>query len=532
MEEQIKKEFPVIFQRLNTYEAQDNRFMEVKIWLMHTGANLNGSYFSKESIIEAIPSLKNTPILAYIENNIYGEKDFADHRMELVKDDGQYKIKYLCNAIGVIPEENDAKFEYRLCDDGVEREFLTVKGLVWQKWDDPIDIFNRDIIKAQSMELSDDYEGYWGEDKLFHFTKFKFFGACALGKTVQPAMHNASIEVQFNMNNIFSTIQSKMEEFKHFFTNLKSPSMEVDINNDMQGGTEVDEILKMLESYNLKLEDLQAKNINYEKLSLTDLEEIIKSEFNQKTNDKPDDKFALTVTQLQEEAYRSLAEFGEIVDEYWGFSYPKYGLVDIDTENNYVIAYDYENWYLVGFDYTLDGDKVNIDKESLRRFKVSYQPMELGQESPNMFELVKDHFTKAQKIYINYKSEVEAKLTEKENELTTLNEQFATVKTELESTLEKYKAKVKQEREEQENQIFSAFAKELSEEEMKEVKENKDSMTLDEIQDKLFALVGKKKAKFNFYEQKTQIIDLEIETPKQSKTGKSYEELFEKYNLI
>jgi hypothetical protein len=31
---------------------------------------------------------------------------------------------------------------------------LTVEGLIWTKWDEPVDILNRDLFKAQSMELT------------------------------------------------------------------------------------------------------------------------------------------------------------------------------------------------------------------------------------------------------------------------------------------------------------------------------------------------------------------------------------------
>jgi len=217
LEKKVEKFIPLTFQKIQDYEANDTRFTKVKIWLMHLHENLNGSYFSKEVVTEAIPTLANTPILAFIEENSDGEIDFSDHRMVLVKKDGEFSIKYLGQAIGVISSDNNAHFETRLCDDGIEREFLVCEGLIWNKWDDPIDIFNRDVVKWQSMELHDDYEGYWGDDGLFHFTKFKFFGACALGKDVLPAMHNATIEAQFSYKDIFKDIQEKMEQFKVFF---------------------------------------------------------------------------------------------------------------------------------------------------------------------------------------------------------------------------------------------------------------------------------------------------------------------------
>src|SRR5690625_1146590 len=252
--------------------------MKVKIWLMHLGENLNGSYFSKEKVEKAIPTLANTPILAYVEDNSSGEKDFSDHRAEIVKEDGKYSYKYLCNGIGVIPESNNAKFETRVGDDGVERTYLTGEGLVWRKWDDPVDIFNRDIFKNQSMELSEKYTGEW-KDGLFHFDEFSFFGACALGEDVQPAMVNSSIELQYSLEGIQDEIQTKMEEIKTLFQNM-STIIDDQYTKD-KGGNAVDEILKMLEKYNTTLEDLQAKGINHEDFSLEELEEKVKAEFEQ-----------------------------------------------------------------------------------------------------------------------------------------------------------------------------------------------------------------------------------------------------------
>ena len=80
MEKKVEKFIPLIFQKVQDYEANDTRFTKVKIWLMHLHENLNGSYFSKEVVTEAIPTLANTPILAFIEENSDGEIDFSDHR--------------------------------------------------------------------------------------------------------------------------------------------------------------------------------------------------------------------------------------------------------------------------------------------------------------------------------------------------------------------------------------------------------------------------------------------------------------------
>lgn len=174
----------------------DTRFTRVKIWIMHTGLNANGSYFSKESILSAIPTLANTPILGYIESNKQGEDDFSDHRYGF---DNNHHLKYMGSAYGVIPEDNNAHFEYRVCSDGVEREFLVVDGLMWNKIEDGVSILLKSGSKSQSMELDPEiYDGFYDRDFVFHFTRFVFYGACILGKDVEPAMINSTVEVEFS----------------------------------------------------------------------------------------------------------------------------------------------------------------------------------------------------------------------------------------------------------------------------------------------------------------------------------------------
>ena len=58
MNKKIDKFVPVMFQKINTYEAEDTRFLKVKIWLMHTEENLNGSYFDKYLEFDWSPQLE------------------------------------------------------------------------------------------------------------------------------------------------------------------------------------------------------------------------------------------------------------------------------------------------------------------------------------------------------------------------------------------------------------------------------------------------------------------------------------------
>ena len=134
---------PMSTQLLSKYESEDNdiRFTKVKIWLMHLGANRNASIFNKDVVEKAIPTLANTPIMASVGFNMFDNKDFEGHESDIeISENGELKFVNKTFPFGVIPENNNAKFETRLGDDMIEREYLTCEGILWNKWEDAVEI--------------------------------------------------------------------------------------------------------------------------------------------------------------------------------------------------------------------------------------------------------------------------------------------------------------------------------------------------------------------------------------------------------
>ena len=196
---------------------EDTRFLNIVIDVMHTGENLNYSYFDKSVVDSCIDSIKNTPVLGFVRyDEIAEEKDFKGHERVLTMTEDGIEEKYLCSAYGVIPESCNPRWTNKMCSDGHEREFLQVDALLWTKFDDSTNIIERDVEKAQSMELSvSSVEGYDDENGIFHFEKFQFDGCCLLGKDVQPAMVDANVtlkEVKFSMNEFTESIRSELND--------------------------------------------------------------------------------------------------------------------------------------------------------------------------------------------------------------------------------------------------------------------------------------------------------------------------------
>lgn len=446
---EVDRHVPVVFQVLNEF---DDRFMRVKIWLMHTGQNYNGSVFEKEHVEKAIPSLANTPILGYIEDK-GGQEDYTDHRMILVREDGDIKMKYIGQAFGVIPQDNNAQFEVRVGDDGVAREYLTCEGLIWQKWETPTEIMNRDLVKSQSMEVHHDYEGFWNDQTgLFHFTNFKFFGACILGNGVMPAMNSATIEREFAIDSLQEEIHTKMEEFKLVYSKYQQ-SLEDDTNTitDKEGDDMQDKLLELLAKYSLTEEAIQAKGFKLEDYTSED------------------------------ELDAKLAEFA---GEEETPATPNEPVVEPVVEPVTPVEPDGGN---VADDFAVQVEALNTELTSVK----------------GEFETMKAEFE-------------------------ALKQTHATLEAEAQELRSYKSSKIADERQTQEDELFEQFSGQVSEEEIEGIKAVASQMEIADIEKELFAIVGRKSAKFTRKEPQSTNVKVGFNKDKNTDTS-GYGYILEKH---
>ena len=327
--------FPIFYE---VSEEIDDRFTKVKIWLMHTGENINGSYFDKSVIEAALPSLEYIPIVGFIKKDkITGEIDFDKHKYVLVKDENGVKPKYIGSAYGVILSnaDNNAHFEERLCDDGVTREFLVVDGIMWNMFEDSSEIMNRDLIKSNSMELHNSLsavEGYDDEeDGLFHFTKFEWRATCILGDDVSPAMMNSTIEVQYSVNDFCKCFEREL------FSRIETYKQNI---NTQQGGVGV-----------MPNENQKTNNVN-------------------EPVGEPATDFSQTIFGLIDDV-SNIVSAQDTVKGYWGDDIPRFCFCDI--QDNLVIVMDRADGYnYYSVPYTVEGDKPVLDFEAKKRVKLQY----------------------------------------------------------------------------------------------------------------------------------------------------------------
>ena len=339
---------------------KDTRFLKVTIDVLNTGANYNGSYFSKEVVDENIDTIKNTPILGFIKYDDYTrENDFKGHEYVIKRTENDVEQFYNGSCYGVIPESCNPRWITKTTDTGEELETLQVDGLMWEKFSDATGILKRDSEKSQSMELyASSIEGYDDEnDGLFHFKKFSFDGCCLLGEGVQPAMLDANVrvnDVNFSVNDFVKSLQSELNDKFTMFSKL------IDEKNVQGGVRNMPEDIKD----NKVIEDVE-----------TDFSEDVADD-----EAKPASDFANTMMQQFEDISHIVAS-QETVKDYWGDDVPRYYAVDVQ-DDEVIVVDSGDSYHYYGIPYTMDGDKPVLDFACGTRKKVRYENYEDGAMAP------------------------------------------------------------------------------------------------------------------------------------------------------
>ena len=447
----------------------DTRFLKVTIDIMHTNENLNGSFFSKEVVNKCIDSIKNTPVLGYVEYDKYTkESDFKGHEYVIKRTDNGVEKMYAGKAYGVITESCNPRWTMKMCDDGVEREFLQVDALLWEKFSDAAEILRRDGEKAESMELEvSSFEGYDDEDDgLFHVTSFRFDGACILGDGVQPAMTGASVNVNFSVKDFVESLQSELNDKFTTFSRLIN-------EQNVQGG-----VRNMPEDIK---DDKTVEDIE------TDFSEDVADD-----DAKPASDFANTMMQQFEDISHIVAS-QETVKDYWGDDVPRYYAVDVQDDEVIVVDFG-DNYHYYGIPYTMDGDKPVLDFACGTRKKVRYENYEDGVMAPAGAFDFGEHITSIEKSAREKIDEAEAN--------------YSHVKEELDEIKPRYDEYVAAEEKRQADELNAAKDAKIAEYEdslgenadFVAIKDKRDELSVDEIEKECAVLYVKtmRAAKTNF----------------------------------
>lgn len=506
----MNQRYPISFLKKNEYETSDFRFIDVCIDVMHTGANLNKTSFTKDVINKAVPTIANMPILGYVVNELDDEdKDFKGHEHELRITDTDVKYLYAGQAYGVIPESCNPRWVIKDDGTGTEREYLRVDGLIWTKFGDPVDIFTRDVTKNHSVELTDMIYEAKRDDGITPVSSFKFDGCCILSTTdpkIQPAMTGSCVTANFSVDDITSQIRERLYEYQSLQQNYsaknENPSDEEKgdippMNENEKNPAVTENAVAEGAVENSEVETTTAENAATETESEAVSTENAASEKSAEnvTTETPAEnaapveegepaassEFTLTANQLRDEVYNALLEIQ--VPSRWDpeCMIPKYWLTDI--QGNEVIVTDSGTYQLMGIPYSMNGDNVVLEYENIKRKKVIYEDWDNGDVMPGLITMfsaltdklveLSDSFTKA----TNEVSEIKPKL-----------EAYQQAEAEAVAAAEKAKR----------DELFSIMDEKLgANAEYTALKENTE-ITYAELETKCYALVGRQSAEFSY----------------------------------
>lgn len=464
---------PITFEVNGEISNSDTRFLNCTIDVLHTGTNFNGSVFSKEVVEENIETIKNTPILGFIQKTS-DEEDFSGHEYIITKDKNGIHRKNIGSACGVVPESCNPRWYSKTLDTGEEVEMLQVDALLWSKLEDSRDIMLRDIEKAQSMELNpESIDGYEDpETGLFHFTKFSFEGCTILGKNYEPAMQDANITINFTVSDFVKNIQSELINKYSEFTKLVNDTT----NQDFTSLNMVDE------KFNGGVENMEKND------------------------------FAQTILAQFSDISTLVSQHEKFTDRF-GDEYPRYYTVDIQ-ENEVIVVDAMNNYNYFAFSFTMNGDKPEIDFEKPKRKKVCYEDYVEGETVPegafdfgkHIAKIEDNAFTKVEEANAkvseaeNKVSEYETKVSEFETAKNEIEEKFNQVNAEFEEMKPKYEdyvraeqARIEAELDAQKDTEFAKYETVLADDvNFAALKEKKAELTVKEIESECAILFARK----------------------------------------
>lgn len=517
----MNQRYPVSFIKKGEYESSDFRFIDVSIDVMHTGANLNKTSFTKDAINKAVPTICNTPILGYVVDELDEEdKDFKGHEHELRITNKDVKYVYAGQAYGVIPESCNPRWIVKDDGTGIEREYLRVDGLIWTKFSDPVDIFTRDGTKNHSVELTDMACGPADKNGNVPVGSFKFDGCCILSTTdpsIKPAMTGSCVTANFSVEDITAQIRDRLYEYQAIQQNYtaqndnpsdeekgdttpmneneKNPAMTE--NAVAEGAVENSEIeTPAAENTATKTESeaAPAENAASEEGAENATTEVPAENTALAEEGEPvaSSEFTLTTEQLLNEISGALGAYK--IPSSWDPEnmVPRYWMNDVQGDE--VIVIDCTTYNLMGIPYSMNGDNVVLDVENAKRKKVTFEDWDEGEVLPGMSAA----FTEI----TNTVAEMNAKISDLTKEFTEASETIAEMKPKLEA-YEKAEADAKAaEMEAKRNALFATFDEKLgADAEYIALKENKE-ISYSDLETKCYALVGRKSAEFSYVPNK------------------------------
>lgn len=456
---------------------------QIKVCWVGDEPNRNKSVISKEVAREMANSLPGSPIVGYYNET---EGDFEEHNKIIEVSGGKVRLKPTTKPYGFVDLSAKVWFQKFVDYDNVEREYLVTEGWLWTG---QFPECQRVISEGnnQSMELSEDpnlLNAYWTKDingnkQFFIINEAIISKLCILGEDYVPCFEGAEItapKIEFSFEDNFKEqLFSMMKEIK---TILEKGGKSMYTTYAVEIG---DSLWSALYDY------LVDKYPEDEYCSLYRIEGIYEEE---------NQKFAI----LQDRATMEYYRLNFSLNEETGFV-AEGDLVEVEktftpAEQAQFSLEDYEAFVAAYAASKKEEEKEDEEEEEIcPECKKPLDECECEKEDePAKYSL--EEIPEYVELQQNY-SVLESKLTEVETQLAELNTAHETLKSEHE-TLVSFKADI--DKKEKENLIASFYM--LSDELKKDVVDNIDSYSLEDIEAKLSILCVRNKVNFSLEENK------------------------------
>ena len=190
---------------------------QIKVCYVSDEPNRNRSIITKEVARDMANSLPGSPIVGYYNEN---KGDFEEHNRIIDISNGEFKIKDTTRPYGFVDLSAKCWFQ-KFEDDGVEHEYLMTEGWLWTgQYPEAQRILEHG--NNQSMELDEKMiDAHWtkdanGKPQFFIINEAIISKLCILGEECEPCFEGAQItKVQFSLEDSFKQqLFSLMQEMQ------------------------------------------------------------------------------------------------------------------------------------------------------------------------------------------------------------------------------------------------------------------------------------------------------------------------------
>ena len=288
-----------------TFEIEENvdeahrGMLKLKFRIFHTGLNRNGSFVSEDAAKNAMPTIKNRPILAAIHQLDNGEWDFESHNFEVVKNEetGEDEIVYIEKQVGSF-DESEPFFEY---DEDLDKTFICSYGYIPEEYTKAADIIRRKNGTKNSCELSIDElsfnakESYLSLDK-FYVAASTLLGSKKDGTEIGEGMLGSRADIadfseqknsmQFDINEeLLNEIKKLNENLTHFSINQNHRKEEQFVESNEILEEVVEEVVEATEDTVTEVTE-EVVEENFEETTEESTEEVVTEETSEETTEE------------------------------------------------------------------------------------------------------------------------------------------------------------------------------------------------------------------------------------------------------